>query len=117
MELAPTRVKQKIMDEQIYTEIGQQFTDQYGTIAGQMFGKPCLKTEKKAFAAFFKGEMVFKIGAQEVNLLKEKYPGSINWDPSGKKRAMKDWLQIPSEFSEDWIELAKQALEYVEGIK
>jgi hypothetical protein len=105
------------MSEQLYNEIGQQFVTQHGTSVGQMFGKPCLKTGKKAFAAFFKDEMVFKLGQQEVNLLKDKYVGAVNWDPSGKKRAMKDWLQIPSHFSDDWVELAKQALDYVDANK
>lgn len=106
------------MNDQLYKDIGEQFTNQYGTSVGQMFGKPCLKTvNKKAFAAFFKGEMVFKLGQQEINLLRGQYTGSVNWDPSGKKRPMKDWLQIPNEFSDDWIKLAKQALDYVEENK
>lgn len=102
------------MSEQIYNEIGQKLTEKYHTSAGKMFGKPCLKTaDNKAFAAFYKGEMVFKIGQQEVNLLKDKYSGSTNWDPSGKNRPMKDWLQMPAEYKEDWGELAKKALYYV----
>lgn len=105
------------MSDQLYNEIGQQFADHYGASVGQMFGKPCLKTSKKAFAAFFKGEMVFKLGQQEVNLLRDKYSGSVNWDPSGKKRPMKDWFQVPADFSDDWIKLAKQALDYVEENK
>lgn len=59
--------------------------------------------------------MVFKVGREEVELLKEKYPNSTNWDPSGKKRPMKDWLQLPAEYSDDWTALAKQALAFVEG--
>ena len=98
----------------LFDEIGQELNEQYGTETSQMFGKPCLKLNKKAFAAFFKEEMVFKIGQQEVKLLLEKYPGSANWDPSGKKRPMKDWLQVPAEFQEDWKALAFKALNYVE---
>ena len=101
------------MSEQLYTEIGQQFTSKFETTSGQMFGKPCLKTDGKAFAAFFKGDMVFKIGHEEIMLLKEKYAGSVNWDPSGKNRAMKDWLQVPTAFNIDWEILAKQALDFV----
>lgn len=81
-----------------------------------MFGKPCLKIETKAFAVYFNEQIVFKIGQQEVNLLKDKYPRSMNWDSSRKKRGMKDWLQVPSEYSEDWSPLAKQALDYVNKI-
>ena len=103
------------MNNQIYTKIGEELTSPYGAAMGKMFGKPCLKTEKKVFAVFVIDEMVFKIGEREVNFLKEKYIGSTNWNPSGK-RPMKDWLLVPSEFSEDWNQLAKQALDYVDEV-
>ena len=103
------------MSDQLFIKIGQQLADQRGTTISQMFGTPCLKTSKKAFAAFYKDEMIFKLGQQEVNLFKDQYIGSVNWDPSGKNRAMKDWLQVPKEFSNDWADLAEQALDYVEG--
>ncbi len=102
------------MGDQTYHKIGQDFSDLYGTEMSQFFGKPCLKIKAKAFAAFFKGDMVFKLGQEEVNLLLEKYPDSEKWDPSGKKRPMKDWLQVPYSFQEDWTTLAKQAMNYVE---
>lgn len=105
------------MNDQFYNEIGQHFAEHYEVTIGQMFGKPCLKTSNKAFAAFFKGEMVFKLGQQEVNLLLHKYSGATNWDPSGKKRPMKDWLQVSADFKNDWTELAKQAMDYVEENK
>ncbi|MEM9052260.1 MAG: hypothetical protein AAGC47_09435 [Bacteroidota bacterium] len=86
-------------------------------LPSQMFGKPCLKIGKKAFAVFYQDEMVFKVGREEVELLLEKYVGSQRFDPSGKGRAMKDWVQIPSEYFSDWQALAKDALEYVESLK
>jgi hypothetical protein len=59
------------MSDQLYTQIGQQITNQYrGTSMGQIFGKPCLKTETKIFAVLVKEQMVFKIGEQEVNFMK-----------------------------------------------
>ncbi len=102
------------MSEELYSKIADEFAVKHGSVSGQMFGKPCLKVNKKTYAAFYQNEMVFKLGQQEVNLLKEKYIGSVNWDPSGKSRAMKDWLQVPCEYKEDWIEFAKKALEFVE---
>jgi len=104
------------MSKEKYNTIGEELAEKHATTLGQMFGKPCLKVNGKAFAAFFKDEMVFKLGQAEVSLLKEKYMGSVNWDPSGKKRPMKDWIQIPSEFSEDWEALATNSMEYVESI-
>lgn len=106
------------MSEELYKDIAQELTDQFGSSTGQMFGKPCLKaTNNKAFAAFFKEEMVFKLGQQKISFLKEKYPNSTNWDPSGKKRPMKDWIQVPIDFKDDWKTLAKQAHEFVANNK
>lgn len=99
-----------------FNNIGQILAEQHGTTISQLFGKPCLKVNNKAFAAFFKGDMVFKLGKQEVDLHLDKYTGSMNWDPSGKKRPMKDWLQMPAAYEQDWIDLAKQAMAYVEKL-
>jgi len=102
------------MNKDIYEQIGEKLKEETGSEFGQMFGKPCLKTaSKKAFCAFFQDEMVFKIGKEEVPVLIEQYPGSRNWDPSGKNRAMKDWLQVPAEYQHSWRQLAQMALDYV----
>lgn len=97
-----------------FKNIGQILADESAVIPGQMFGKACLKINGKAFAAFFREEMVFKLGKEEVDLLLTKYEGACRWDPSGKQRAMKDWLQVPAAFEKDWMDLAKQAMTYVE---
>ncbi|MBX2873932.1 MAG: hypothetical protein KTR30_17585 [Saprospiraceae bacterium] len=102
------------MSEELFQKLGQELAESHRTVAGQMFGKPCLKINRKAFVASFQGEMVFKLGQKRVELLKEKYIGSVNWDPSGKNRAMKDWLQVPTEYSEDWHALAKEALAFTD---
>ena len=105
------------MSEEQYDNIGQKLMASDGISLSRMFGKPCFKSaNKKAFAAFFKGEMVFKLGQEEVELLKKKYPGAMNWDPSGKNRPMKDWLQVPATFAGDWEVLAKEALFYIEKV-
>lgn len=80
---------------------------------GNMFGKPCGKLNKKAFVAFFENEMIFKIGREETEQLLKKYEGSKNWDPSGKNRGMKDWIQIPQEYKSDWRALTMKAIEFM----
>ncbi|MGD1847209.1 MAG: hypothetical protein ACFB10_17600 [Salibacteraceae bacterium] len=99
------------MSMDLYHQIANQLESSHGVVAGQMFGKPCLKTGGKAFAAFFKEAMVFKLGREEIALVMDKYPGAALWDPSGKKRPMKDWMQVPREYHENWLSLAHQALE------
>jgi hypothetical protein len=97
----------------IYDKISQELISIENITSGQMFGKPCLKIGNKAFAAWFKSCMVFKLGQDEIKLIKHQYPGSENWDPSGKNRAMKDWLQMPEEYSNQWLTMAKKAIEFV----
>lgn len=92
--------------ESIIKEIG-------GAELGNLFGKPCGKLNKKAFVAFFEDEMVFKVGRTEVDFLLKKYDLSKKWDPSGKNRAMKDWIQVPQEYMSDWKKLALSAIDFL----
>ncbi|TVY08691.1 hypothetical protein [Paenibacillus cremeus] len=72
-------------------------------------GKLCLKYEGKAFASFFEEEMVFKLsGAPHANAL--QLAGAQLFDPSGKKRPMKDWVQVPYAHVESWMDYAEAAL-------
>ena len=102
------------MEKKLYDTIDNEFAVMHQTRHSNMFGKPCLKINGKAFCAFFKDQMVFKIGTEQIFKAIEKYQGAVNWDPSGNNRPMKDWLQVPFEYHEDWRVLAKKALEYVE---
>ncbi|MCC6720604.1 MAG: hypothetical protein IT243_00250 [Bacteroidia bacterium] len=78
----------------------------------QMFGKPCFKVNSKAFICFFQNEMVFKLNGtvhtDAINLESAKL-----FDPSGKNRAMKEWVQIPFKHSEQWKNFAIEAKKYV----
>ncbi len=79
----------------------------------QMFGKPCGKINKKAFVSFHENEMVFKIGRDNIEKLILKYKDAKNFDPSGKNRPMKDWIQIPATHKKDWPKLSKQAAKFL----
>ncbi|HZV68982.1 MAG TPA: hypothetical protein VFG10_05535 [Saprospiraceae bacterium] len=78
----------------------------------QMFGKPCFKMNGKAFCCFFENSMVFKLSgddhAEAMNL-----KGSKLFDPSGKGRAMKEWVQVTYVHYKKWDKFAKSAAEYV----
>ena len=83
------------------------------TAQSQMFGKPCYKINGKAFICFFQEEMVFKLnGENHSTALSLK--GSQLFDPSGKKRPMKEWVQVSFDFSGQWESYAKSAKEYVD---
>ncbi|RYY84426.1 MAG: hypothetical protein EOO15_19405 [Chitinophagaceae bacterium] len=80
------------------------------TESGQLFGKPCFKKGGKAFTCFFQNEMVFKLtGAEHANAL--SVAGARLFDPSGKGRPMKEWVQVPP--AGDWEGLAKSAAKSV----
>jgi hypothetical protein len=95
--------------EKLYNDICSKIKD---AEQSQMFGKPCFKINGKAFACFFKECMVFKLTG---NLHKDalSLDGSQLFDPSGKGRAMKEWVQVPFDYSDKWKKYAKAAFDYV----
>ncbi len=78
----------------------------------QMFGKPCYKVRGKAFVCFFQDEMVFKLSGEDHSKALG-LDGSKLFDPSGKGRAMKEWVQVPFRHSKNWSILTQSALTYV----
>jgi hypothetical protein len=85
------------------------------TSSGKMFGMPCLKNSNgKAFAGFFEGEMVFKLGgANHAEAL--SLSGARLFDPSERGRPMKEWVVVPIEHVSRWLEFARNAFNYVAG--
>ena len=85
------------------------------TSSGKMFGMPCLKNSNgKAFAGFFEGEMVFKLGgANHAEAL--ALSGARLFDPSERGRPMKEWVVVPIEHVSRWLEFARKAFDYVGG--
>ncbi|MGV3631654.1 MAG: hypothetical protein ACO1O6_10615 [Bacteroidota bacterium] len=96
-------------EHQLYLETGSKLP---GAVESQLFGKPCFKINGKAFISFFNNEMVFKLNG-EMHSEALALDGSRLFDPSGKHRPMKEWVQVPGEYSEKWAEFAEAALEYV----
>lgn len=98
-------------EESLYLTIGQSLND---TVQSQMFGKPCFKTGGKAFICFFQNEMVFKLTG-DIHKQAFNLEGSKLFDPSGKGRPMKEWVQVSYKHKEHWQEFAEAALKYVIG--
>src|SRR6185369_3898267 len=92
-----------------FNEIG---TSIKGVEISQMFGKPALKINGKAFSCFFENCMVFKLN-DDTHAAALKLKGSKLFDPSGKGRAMKEWVQVPASHKAKWEEFAKVAMAYV----
>jgi len=83
-------------------------------IKSSMFGKPCFKIGKKAFTCFFKNAMVFKLSG-EFHQEALSYDGSELFDPSEKNRPMKEWVQVPFDYKDQWKLFAEKSAEYVGG--
>lgn len=66
---------------------------------GKLFGHPCLKVKGKAFLVDFDGHLVFKLGREAMAVWLADHEDLNGFDPSGKGRPMKDWLQAPMVYS------------------
>ena len=97
-----------------YDAVVAEITASSPTTTGKMFGMPCLKNSNgKMFAGFFEGTMTFKLGgAKHAEAL--ALSGARLFDPSGRGRSMKEWVEVPSEHASMWLELAREALRYVD---
>ena len=85
------------------------------TTSGKMFGMPCLKNSNgKAFAGYFEGAMVFKLGG-DSHAKALTLAGSRLFDPSGRGRPMKEWVVVPVDHVSRWLEFARDAFDYVGG--
>lgn len=82
--------------------------------SGKLFGKLCYKINGKAFCCFFEDAMVFKLpGETHTKALNQK--GAKLFDPSGKGRPKKEWVQLPFTSLKKWEKFAQSAAEYVAG--
>ena len=98
-------------EEALYNTIGDHINN---VSKSKMFGVPCLKINKKAFASFYENCMVFKLKAgSDIHSEVLSLDGSELFDPSGKNRPMKEWVQVPYNYKERWKEFAEKALDYV----
>lgn len=98
--------------ESKFNAIAEKLATRSGTMRGQMFGKPCVKTLGKAFTALYKDEMVFKLSG-EAHTEALAFKSAHLWDPSGKGRPMKEWVCIPAANSSTWEKFAKLAQGYI----
>lgn len=88
-----------------------------GAELSQMFGKPCGKLNQKAFICFFEEEIVFKIGRDNCEEWLLTAAGSKNFDPSGKGRSMKDWLQVSTKYKQHFATLLQLSLDFTFSCK
>ena len=79
--------------------------------AKKEFGSSTLKINGKIFAMLVKGRLVVKLPRQRVDALVTSGDGD-RFDP-GHGRLMKEWLTVRPTSEQDWLSLAREALEFV----
>ena len=95
-----------------YKKIVDYLAFTHNGIAGQMFGKKCIKINNKSAVALFKDFLVFKL-PEKVHSEAISLTGSDLWDPSGKGRPMKEWVQVTMGHKQRFEEFAKASADYV----
>lgn len=99
-------------EEKLFISVGESIEN---SVKSQMFGKACFKLNKKAFVCFFQNEMVFKLNG-ESHREALSMDGAQLFDPSGKGRAMKEWVQLPFHCKDLWPKFAIQSAAYISSI-
>ena len=77
------------------------------------FGAGALKVHGKIFAMLVRGALVVKLPAKRVSAAIAAGQGTA-FD-ANKGRPMREWLAVPPDSALDWLSMAREALEFVEG--
>lgn len=76
------------------------------------FGSSELKIHHKIFAMLVKGKLVVKLPQSRVDELIASGVGE-RFDPRHDGRLMKEWVTVEPTSEEEWLPLAREALEFV----
>jgi TfoX/Sxy family transcriptional regulator of competence genes len=76
------------------------------------FGSSGLKIHNKIFAMLVKGKLVVKLPKPRVDAIIASGDGEP-YDPRHDGRLMKEWVSITSTSEEEWLLLAREAMEFV----
>ena len=77
----------------------------------QMMGMPCIKISGKMVIGYERtGEMVFKLTDEAEHEKALGLDGAKLFDPSGKGKPFKEWVQVPYAHESEWPKLADTAV-------
>lgn len=84
----------------------------YSTPNSRLFGSATLKVHDKIFAMVSSnGQFVVKLPKARVDALVASGAGQ-RFD-ANRERPMKEWLEVGSPSLQDWVQLAREALDFV----
>jgi hypothetical protein len=111
--------EQSIDPEKRYAELVETLTKDSAVKVGSAkrgFGSSALQINNKIFAMLSsKGNFVVKLPRDRVDSLVVSGSGE-RFDP-GHGRTMKEWLALEPTSDEDWLALAKEAMNFVASIR
>ena len=84
----------------------------YGEQSKKGFGSSALKVHNKIFAMLVDGKLVVKLPKHRVDALIASGDGE-RFDPRHDGRLMKEWVTVEPTSEEGWLELSRQAMEFV----
>ena len=79
---------------------------------GKKFGSSELKIHNKIFAMLVRGKLVVKLPKPRVDALVASEVGE-RFDPRRDGRLMKEWVVVDAISEEEWLSLAREAMEFV----
>ena len=97
-----------------YDHVANLLALQPGVSRAKMFGMPSVMVGGKAFAGLNGESMIFKLSG-EAHRSALALEGAKLFEPMAG-RPMKEWVCVPAEQSERWLELAGAALDYVRSL-
>ena len=83
-----------------------------GPQSKKSFGSSGLRIHNKIFAMLVRGRLVVKLPKARVDALVAAGDGE-RFDPRQNGRLMKEWIVLEPTSDEDWLSLAREALEFV----
>lgn len=86
----------------------------YGSQSKKGFGSAALKVQNKIFAMLVEGKLVVKLPKPRVEALVTSGAGK-RFEPRHDGRLMKEWVIVESMSEEGWLNLAREAMEFVDS--
>ncbi len=101
--------------EEVFNNIMQKMLkENQGVNAGNMMRSPAICFQSKVFAFYYNEQMVFKLDQKAPSTMHD-YPGSQFLNPFKNKPPMKGWLVVPSQYQQQWYQLAEEAYENIKS--
>ena len=103
------------MSEMNFETLVEHFAGDSEVAEAKWFGKPCMNVHGKAFAVKFGRDVAFKLtGDDHGEALGVE--GAKLFDPRGKGKAFKEWVQVPVSQSATWPGFAEKARSFVSSL-